>query len=605
MKLRTKFAALVIFLATFQFPFIASPQVASAATSYLSSSTYYAYESFTATGSWTRPYGVSSIDYLVVAGGGRGGGSQLSTHYAGGGGGGGGVRSGTLSVAQSSYTITVGNGQSTGCSQGRGGNSSIAGSDITTVTSTGGGSGSCNQNTADGAGGIDGYSGGSGGGAGAQVYAKTFGSGNAGAYTPSEGNNGGTAQNDGSVASNQGGGGGGGAGAVGGNASTACAGNGGNGVASSITGTSVIYGGGGGGGTRSNSCGGTAGTGGGGTGGLNGAQGTAGMDGRGGGGGGTSLSNGNRGGNGVVIVRFQLTNPTTPNLPTASDSGNSNSDDITNLTSFSLTGTAIGGSTIQIYDGASAVGTACTADVTTGAYSCALSGIADGSHIFTAKSSFGGGNAITSSGSLTVIVDSTSPALSPSPSISIAENQTSIATITCNETCTLSLSGGEDSATTNFDINTGVLTFKLAPDYEAPTDANSDRTYKVIIQSTDTAGNQTTVTYSIIITNVNESSVVGTPSISGTPYKGISMSLIVTSNIAGKVRFFMDGKRIPNCQSILTTGNYPNYTATCAWKPAVTSRHVVSASITPNDNSFTAGTSPSAAFFVQRRTTTR
>ena len=47
------------------------------------------YQIFNATGTWTAPTGVTSVDYLVVAGGGAGGGD------AGGGGGAGGFRTGT------------------------------------------------------------------------------------------------------------------------------------------------------------------------------------------------------------------------------------------------------------------------------------------------------------------------------------------------------------------------------------------------------------------------------------------------------------------------------------------------------------------------------
>ena len=136
MKTVAKVILGAVFLSLLQAIFI--PQISMAATSYLSSGTHYAYESFATTSTWSRPYGVSQIEYLVVAGGGRGGGSQASSHFAGGGGGGGGVRSGSLTVGQSSYTITVGTGQTSGCSQGRGGNSSISGTDITTVSATGG-----------------------------------------------------------------------------------------------------------------------------------------------------------------------------------------------------------------------------------------------------------------------------------------------------------------------------------------------------------------------------------------------------------------------------------------------------------------------------------
>ena len=603
MKLRAKvgvFALLLPFIYFFE-----SAPTASAAISIFTNPTYYAYESFASGGTWTKPYGVSMVEYAVVAGGGRGGGSQASSHFAGGGGGGGGVRYGSVAVGQSSYTITVGAGQATGCSQGRGGNSSLAGGDITTITATGGGSGSCNSSTGDGSGGIDGYSGGSGGGAGAQVYAKTFGAGNAGAYSPVEGFSGGTSVSDAYSGSNQSGGGGGGAGAAGGNGTTGCGGSGGTGVLLTITGTLTYYGGGGGGGTRSSNCGGTAGSGGGGTGGVNGAQGTAGADGFGGGGGGTSLSGGNRGGNGVVILKFVITSPDTPNLPTASDSGASNTDDITNLTSFSLTGYAIGGASIQIYDSGTAVGTPCVADITTGLYSCALTGLTNGTHAFTSKASFGGGAAISSAGTLTVKVDSTGPTVTPGAAISLAENIVSIAMIACNETCTLTMTGGADSASVTFTSVTGVLVFKSAPDYEAPTDVGTDRTYAVTIQGVDLAGNTTTVNYVITITNANESAVLGLPTISGIAYKGYSTSLAVTSNVAGKVRFFMDGKRIPGCLAITTSGSYPNFTATCPWKPAVTSRHNLTASITPTDNTFSANTSAPATFIIQKRSTTR
>lgn len=576
-----------------------------AATSYLSGGNYYAYETYLSSGTWTRPYGVSQIDYLVVGGGGRGGGSQLSTHYAGGGGGGGGVRYGTVNVAQSSYSITVGAGQAVGCSQGRGGNSTLSGADISTISATGGGSGSCNASTSGGGGGIDGYSGGSGGGAGAQVGAWTYGSGNAGGYSPAEGYAGGTSYAHSTDATYQGGGGGGGATQAGANATAACAGRGGDGYSSSITGTALIYGGGGGGGTRMNSCGGGGGAGGGGAGGLNGAQGSAGTDGRGGGGGGTSLYNGNKGGDGTVIVRYLLTAPTTPTLSSANDTGKSNSDGITSATSFSLTGIAIGGSTIQLYNGASAIGSACTANTTTGAYSCALTGLTAGTYTFTAKASFGAGAAITSSSSLTVIIDTSYPALNPSTTFSIQENQTSITTITSDETVTMTMTGGVDSLTVNFDTSTGVLSFKVAADFEAPIDSNQDNSYTVRIQVTDTAGNFRWREITFTVININESSNVGSPTISGTAYKGVTTPLVVTSNVAGKVRFYIDGKRIPNCLSVATVGTYPNFTATCNWKPAVTNKHSVKASITPTDNSFSASYSDQATIWIYKRATTR
>jgi hypothetical protein len=73
-------------------------------------------QTFTASGTWTCPTGVTEVEYLVVAGGAGGG----SLH--GGGGGAGGFRTGTgLSVtAGTDYTITVGGGGAGGVSSARG-----------------------------------------------------------------------------------------------------------------------------------------------------------------------------------------------------------------------------------------------------------------------------------------------------------------------------------------------------------------------------------------------------------------------------------------------------------------------------------------------------
>ena len=94
-------------------------------------------KTFTTSGSWTAPTGVTEVEYLIVAGGGGGGAKR------GGGGGAGGFRTGTgLSVtAGTDYTITVGGGGAgrSAASLGRG----TVGSDsvFSTITSTGGGGG--------------------------------------------------------------------------------------------------------------------------------------------------------------------------------------------------------------------------------------------------------------------------------------------------------------------------------------------------------------------------------------------------------------------------------------------------------------------------------
>mgnify|MGYP003631995224 FL=1 len=252
-----------------------------------------------------------TADFLVVAGG-----AGSGSNFAGGSGAGGlrtsyGAETGgsvtpaetalSLSTA-TAYTITIGVGGAgapNGTSQTgvNGGASSISGSDITDITTVGGGRGDFG-----GSGSTGGSIGGSGGGraaANGSGYAGTAGQGKAGGNSTTT--NGGTA-------------GGGGCTGVGGNqVGSGASGPGGAGLAVAITGTSLSYAGGGGGGTYNNtSTSNIGGVGGGGNGGVHTiasgviTQATSGVISTGGGGGGGSAgsSAGGGGGAGIVILRY-------------------------------------------------------------------------------------------------------------------------------------------------------------------------------------------------------------------------------------------------------------------------------------------------------------
>ena len=241
-----------------------------------------------------------NVNFLVVAGGGGGGISGGSGGGGAGGyrasfnceasGGGGSSESAFTAISGTTYTVTVGAGGAahpySGDQPGNDGNlSSIAGSNISTISSVGGGGGGGGAPCV-------GRPGGSGGGAD---------DGAGGTGTTNQGFAGGTSNSGGNY-----GGGGGGAGAVGTNATSPTAGPGGNGVASTISGSPVTRGGGGGGATYNGTAGG-GGTGGGGDGGrqspvVAGQNGTANTGG--GGGGKWSCGTSYAGGSGVVIVRM-------------------------------------------------------------------------------------------------------------------------------------------------------------------------------------------------------------------------------------------------------------------------------------------------------------
>jgi len=245
-----------------------------------------------------------SASFLVIAGGGSGGSGTTSPNYrTGGGGGAGGYRSsfnsetsGGGGSAESAltltpgtvYTITIGQGGAGSTSIGNvGGDTTLAGSNITDIVSAGGGYGANWTNT--------GGAGGSGGGGGGDTNPRAGGSG-----TANQGFAGGANNTAGNIS-----GGGGGAGAVGADGSGARSGVGGTGVASTITGSSVTRGGGGAGGHTSADGGGA---GGGGNSGATNGNGSAGTANTGGGGGasGEEYSPNNptsgAGGSGVVIL---------------------------------------------------------------------------------------------------------------------------------------------------------------------------------------------------------------------------------------------------------------------------------------------------------------
>lgn len=208
--------------------------------------------------------------------------------------------------------------------------------------------------------------------------------------------------------------------------------------------------------------------------------------------------------------------------------------------------------------------------------------------------------------------DSNAPSITNAASpFSFAENSsvsTIAATIEISESSTISLDASGDYvkfSITVVDTDTARIYFLSSPDFESLADLDRNNDYLVYVDLTDLAGNTSTPSFTIRVTNVNESSTIGAPTISGTAYKGVAISLTVTVNAPGKARFFMDGKRIANCLAVLTTGTYPNYTATCSWKPTVTARHSVSAIFTPSDSTFSASTSSVATFWVLKRTTLR
>ena len=107
------------------------------------------------------------------------------------------------------------------------------------------------------------------------------------------------------------------------------------------------------------------------------------------------------------------------------------------------------------------------------------------------------------------------------------------------------------------------------------------------------------------VAGIPVAATLGTLSISSELKKGASSSISVSMDSPGYVRFFIDGKRIPGCLKISTSGTSPNYTATCNWKPAVRGARTFTASFTPSDSSTLAANAASKIYSISGRTNNR
>lgn len=106
------------------------------------------------------------------------------------------------------------------------------------------------------------------------------------------------------------------------------------------------------------------------------------------------------------------------------------------------------------------------------------------------------------------------PVFTSVANFTVAENSTAVGNMTATDsdlppqTLTYSISGGADAALFAVDPITGVLTFKVAPDFETPHDAGANNVYNVTVKADDNGGSSTTKDLLITVTNESESPVI-------------------------------------------------------------------------------------------------
>ena len=195
--------------------------------------------------------------------------------------------------------------------------------------------------------------------------------------------------------------------------------------------------------------------------------------------------------------------PSTPNMATSSYSGTSATDNITNGTTPTFTGTAEAGSTVRLYDtdGTTVLGTA-NADGSEN-WSITTFSLSAGSHTITAKATDAVGNESTASSGLAITIDTTAPVATTSATVTISTTLSTDGATVCALTATdatsipgfidslsWSVSGGADLG--KFSITGSNLKINNTGGLGAAS-------YTVQVTAEDTAGNTNAQTITVTV----------------------------------------------------------------------------------------------------------
>jgi hypothetical protein len=148
----------------------------------------------------------------------------------------------------------------------------------------------------------------------------------------------------------------------------------------------------------------------------------------------------------VTIDRTAPTAPSVPDLVTGSDSGASNTDNITNVAAPTFSGTAEAGATVILYDGVTQVGTA-QADVG-GAWSITSATLGQGAHSLSATATDAAGNVSAASAALTVTVDTDAPTAPAAPVLAAGSDSGASNTDNITNVAALTFSGTAEAGAT-------------------------------------------------------------------------------------------------------------------------------------------------------------
>ena len=263
----------------------------------------------------------------------------------------------------------------------------------------------------------------------------------------------------------------------------------------------------------------------------------------------------------VLSVLIDTAPPAAPTVASFSPDSNVVGDGITNANKITLSGTAAAGSTVQLFDGATQIGTA-TANGS-GAWSFTTATLIDGSHAFTAKAVDVAGNVSTASAALHVTIDTIAPA---TPSVTSFSPDTMILGdgLTTADQIQLFGTAGAGSTVLVFDgsnqIGTTVADGKGAWSFATAT--LSDGSHSFAAKAIDTAGNLSSASTPLTVVVDTALLIAVGPSISTGPTWTASVGLAVPDILAD--RSVADPFGVPG----KSVGNAYHDSQSMNWQPA-------------------------------------
>ncbi|MBS0333849.1 MAG: hypothetical protein JSS35_13865, partial [Proteobacteria bacterium] len=221
--------------------------------------------------------------------------------------------------------------------------------------------------------------------------------------------------------------------------------------------------------------------------------------------------------------------PSTPDLTAGSDTGASATDNLTNSTTPTVTGTAASGATVTLYDtdGTTVLGTTTASG---GTWSITTSTLSAGDHTLTARATDTAGNVSAASSGLTVEVDTTAPTGLQLSATTVSSGATTtgstLATLSASDAHAITYSLATGNGTNDADNGSFTVSGASLEVGAAPLPAG---TYHIYLAATDAAGNVANQAFTF--------SVVDAPTVSGIERTGASSVAASSTSVGYTVRF--------------------------------------------------------------------